>query len=377
MAGELVQTGVQVDHYRLEARIGSGSSGEVWRAHDGVRAVAIKFMNPALLNGDDAEKHRQRFHTEVHALESLGTHPHIPTLYGYNLYYERPYLVMEHITGLTYAELIASGEMMLKTLRERLDLLDTVANTITYIHNGGFIHRDIKPANIRGEDHLYITDFSIAIERGQAVNADPNIGTAIYMPPTADQPPGIEGDNFSFVLVAYEMLFGQHAVFKPGGTGGSLEATRRLLGQIIAAGSWHKPSQLSIGEIPGSLRGVDLEQLDAVFERALRDYRQDAALDQFLADLREIVEAPENQPYLDYVPTIPPVGDTIPEEEDYTLHEVQNAHQSTDLNLSQRPQRRERSHRWRRQNQVWTILVILLVVIALVMMFFVIVRVVS
>ena len=71
-----------------------------------------------------------------------------------------------------------------------------------------------------------------------------------------------------------------------------------------------------------------------IFQRALGEhYTRYDDLSQFVLDLRGAVDVPNNEPYMEYIPTLPPTSDTIPEIEHYTAHEVENASQSTDLNL--------------------------------------------
>lgn len=320
---------VVVDHFRLTARVGFGASGEVWRAHDSQRQVAIKFMNTALLTGEDAPRHLLRFQNEIRVLKKLIDLPNVPTLYGYNLHYERPYLVMEYIEAPAWSSLIASGEMMLLTLEQRLDLLETIAHAITDIHRHGIIHRDIKPANIHNTSHPYIIDFSVAIEKKYAYEAEPNVGTGLYMPPPDDRPPDEKTDNFAFALVAYEMLFGQHAIFKPETLNAAFPTIRQLMQTHLQNGDWHKPSCLTPAELPGSLRGADLAQLDAIFTRALsRRTSRYTNLQQFIKDIRGAVLTPANQPYLEYVPDLPNISPP-PQGSDYTRHQVRRAHQNT------------------------------------------------
>ena len=365
----LVET--KIDHYTLEALVGSGASGEVWRATDGERKVAIKFMNTGLLNHDNRDKHLGRFQTEIEALERLGIHGHIPSLYGYNLKFERPYLVMQYSHGPSFAEMIASGKMMLNTIKKRLDLIESVAETVQFIHKGGYLHRDIKPANIRGVNHPMIIDFSIALPKLNAAEADPNIGTGIYMPPPDGRLPDELHDSFSFALVAYEVLFGQHAIFKPENTGNSLMESRNLMRKHIQERTWHVPTKLAEAELPGSLRGANLLELDMIFQRALgENYTRYDDLPQFVRDLRSAIDIPDNEPYMEYVPSMPPTADNIPEIEHYTAHEVENATQSTDLNLEKEYYQRD-PRRIRRVYTARTVIVTILGIIALAMLIFV------
>jgi len=284
--------------------------------------------------------------------------------------------VMQYSHGPSFAEMIATGKMMMATLKQRLKLIETVAETVQFIHRGGYLHRDIKPANIRGVNHPMIIDFSISLPKLNAAEADLNIGTGIYMPPPDGRLPDELHDSFAVALVAYEILFGQHAIFKPENTGDSLMETRNLMRKHIQERTWHVPSKLGEAELPGSLRGAKLMELDMIFQRALGEhYTRYDDLKQFAADIRAAVDVPGNVAFMEYIPTLPPTSETIPEIEHYTAHEVENAGQSTDLNLENRQAYQRDRSRIRRVYRKRTIAVAVLGVIALAMVLFMILRV--
>src|SRR5690349_10166238 len=116
-----LEAGQRIKHYTLEQRLGSGASGDVWRAHDGKRIVAIKFMNEQLVNSDAAAHYRDQLDMEVRALGRLH-HTHIPALCDHDLTFARPYLVMQYIEGLPYDRLIAGGEIFGVDLYKRLNV---------------------------------------------------------------------------------------------------------------------------------------------------------------------------------------------------------------------------------------------------------------
>jgi serine/threonine protein kinase len=343
-----LETHLQIRQYTLEQRIGSGASGEVWRALDGTRVVALKFMNEQLMNSDDAEQHRDNLATEIHALRLI-QHPNIPALYDHDLDFARPYLVMQYVEGQPYDRLISGGEIFTLDMEKRLAVLERIASAISAAHAAGIIHRDIKPAHISGIDKPYLLDFSVALERAEIPQARQNVGTALYLPPP-HEPPDELSDQYSFALTAYEILLGRHAIFSISDTGTSVEALRQLAADRIAARTWRLPSALPRPELPGDLYGADLGVLDGIFERALgpRSGRY-ADLNRLVADLKRTILTPANQPYLDnplrlaYVPAFatPP----IPAEEAYTLNEVARAVRDTDHGHDTRPHSRS----WRKR----------------------------
>ncbi|MEO8607187.1 MAG: serine/threonine-protein kinase [Chloroflexota bacterium] len=342
-----LETHLQIRQYTLEQRIGSGASGEVWRAQDGTRVVALKFMNEQLMTSEDAAQHRDNLVTEIHALRLI-QHPNVPALYDHDLDFERPYLVMEYVEGQPYDRLISGGEIFTIEIEKRLDVLGEIAGAISAVHAAGIIHRDIKPAHISGIDRPYLLDFSVALERAEIPRARQNVGTALYMP-TPHEPPDELSDQYSFALTAYEILFGRHAIFSGDDTSTSVDALRRLAAERIAARTWRLPSALPRPELPGDLYGADLERLDSVFEKALAEreerYRD---LGAFVDDLKKAILIPSNQPYLDnplrlaYLPNF--AAPPIPAEASYTLNEVAKAFRRTDHPRRSRP--KPRWDRW-------------------------------
>ncbi len=79
--------------FELQAKLGCGSVGEVWRAHDHDRLIAVK-----LINEPDNPQQRRSLETEIRALGCLD-HPAIPALYSFDLDGARPYIVMEYLAG--------------------------------------------------------------------------------------------------------------------------------------------------------------------------------------------------------------------------------------------------------------------------------------
>jgi serine/threonine-protein kinase len=284
-----LKPGTKIKNYVLERQLGAGASGEVWKASDGVKSVALKLMNEHLLKSANAQKHRMRLEREIEALRRLN-HPNIPELYEYDLDFERPYLVMRYIGGDSYEKLIASGRLMRISLQRRLDIIGEVAMALRVAHDAGIIHRDLKPANITGTENPYLLDFSVALDEDSIEKTGAGIGTALYM--AVDGPPDTLNDIFGFVLVSYEIIFGRHAIFAPGdplarGPMAALEALNR-----IKARTWFMPSTLPPDQLPPELLNVDLKRLDEVFQKGLGE-RAKRYTDprEFARDLREVLTA--------------------------------------------------------------------------------------
>jgi serine/threonine protein kinase len=335
--------GIKIKQYTLEQLLGRGASGEVWRATDGTKLAAVKFMNEALMKSSSAPKHRQRLEREIKALSTI-THPNITRLYDYDMSSERPYLIMEYVDSPSYEYMIVMGEMLRVRIGKRLEMMTAIAGALTAAHDAGIFHRDIKPGNMHGVDKPYLLDFSIALEEEDIERTNFNIGTTIYMPPD-EEPPDRLSDNFSFAVVTYEVLFGAHPIFPPNDKSRSMGAFTRLQTyNRLRNRDWRFPSRITKEELPPDMRGVDLAKLDAIFEKAMsaRNIRY-LELGQFMFELKKAIIRPENVPYADkpaLKPMVPGVltadealanGSAVPDvtpippDEDFTKVEAERA----------------------------------------------------
>ncbi len=284
-----------LDDYELQAKLGSGTVGEVWRALSNQHVVAIKFINQP-----DDKQQRKSIETEINALRCLD-HPAVPTLYDFDLDCDRPHIIMEYVEGEPFHRMIADGSIWQIPVERRLSILDQVAQAAAHLHAHGLIHRDIKPANIIGIDAPHLIDYGIAVEIGAQVSP---AGTPFYVCPD-DQPPTITHDLFGFALTAYEFLFGVHAIFTAQDGGLARDEVRALARQRLADRLWRLPSQIAAHELPYDLRGVDLARLDALFARSFDwNAAEPIPLADLVAELRASILTPENQPFRDAMPQV-------------------------------------------------------------------------
>lgn len=191
--------GPRLGPYEIEAPLGEGGMGQVFRATDTRlgRAVAIKVLN---------EKFSRRFEHESRAIASLN-HPNICTLYdvGPN------YLVMELVEGETLAARLKRGKL---PIEQAICLGSQVADALAAAHAKGIVHRDLKPANIMlTKSGVKVLDFGLA-----KFAQDPTItdlvsfmGTPAYMAPEQfeHKPADARTDIFSLGLVLVEMATGK------------------------------------------------------------------------------------------------------------------------------------------------------------------------
>ncbi len=297
-----LRPGAKVKNYTLERQLGKGASGEVWKAYDSQKTVAIKFMNENLMSSPSAAKHRARLEREVEAMRRLN-HPNIPALFDYDLDFARPYIAMRYVGGDSYDRLIANGDMLRVPLTRRLELIRELAFALEAAHDYGIVHRDIKPSNLTGIENPFLLDFSVALEREDVDMTQSFIGTTLYMSPDAEA--DRLSDNYGFALVTYEMLFGVHPIYRQGD---------KIFNQHVAKdrldkGEWRWPSRIPPAEMPQDMRAADLRRLDEIFSLALgkRDTRYKDLRD-FARDLRDAI-FPEMKSVVpeaeeDYIPTM-------------------------------------------------------------------------
>ena len=162
--------GTKLGPYLVQALLGVGGMGEVYRARDTRldRMVAIKVI-PAHLSSEPLR--RQRFEREAKAISAL-QHPNICTVYDVGHQDGTDYLVMEYLEGETLASRLAKGPLPLEqTLRYGIEISDA----LDAAHDRSIVHRDLKPGNIFVTTHgeSKVLDFGLAMlgeeERGPEV----------------------------------------------------------------------------------------------------------------------------------------------------------------------------------------------------------------
>jgi serine/threonine protein kinase len=213
--------GRTVSHYRIQADLGSGGMGVVYRAEDTRlgRMVAVKFVSADLAHDPEAVN---RLRSEARAASALN-HANICTIYDIGEVDGQPFIVMELLTGETVRDRIARGPLKLHQL---VDIGIDVADALQSAHHEGIIHRDVKPGNIflteRGP--VKLLDFGLAkltpnfhrarttMATAQVTGAGLTLGTISYMSPEQAAGDDLDGrtDIFSLGAALYECATGQH-----------------------------------------------------------------------------------------------------------------------------------------------------------------------
>ncbi|WP_431781898.1 protein kinase domain-containing protein [Streptomyces chumphonensis] len=207
--------------FALEARLGGGGMGTVWRARDLVldRAVALKEVRPsdpdlAEYDPDAAAMLRARVLREARALARVD-HPHVVTVHHVvdGAEHAYPWLVLELVTGGSLADRLARGPL---TPAEAARLGREVLSGLRAAHAAGVQHRDVKPANVllRPDGRAVLTDFGIAaIRETTALTATGSVvGTPDYMAPEriSGSPGGPAADLWSLAMMLYVAVEGDH-----------------------------------------------------------------------------------------------------------------------------------------------------------------------
>jgi eukaryotic-like serine/threonine-protein kinase len=193
--------------YRVVRRIGEGSMGTVFRAHDPSleRDVAIKVMSGSSVHDP---KQRERFEREAKAVARLH-HPNIVTVHDLGYDAEgSPFIAMEFLEGADLHDLTATATL---TVGRKLEIVIQVARGLAHAHEAGIVHRDIKPANVFVllDGTAKIMDFGVSRWlRTHQTQAGLVVGTAGYISPEQLRGKPVDGraDVFSLGVVLYETL---------------------------------------------------------------------------------------------------------------------------------------------------------------------------
>ncbi|HTV18248.1 MAG TPA: protein kinase [Polyangiaceae bacterium] len=218
---ELQPGQVIADRYRLEAPIGRGAMGAVWRAvHVRLESpVAIKFLNAAIAGDPDM---LERFMREARSAAAVRS-SHVVQIFDYGVDGGAPYIAMELLVGEPLDERLEARGVLAPPELDKV--FGEVARAVAVAHDLGVVHRDIKPANIfiareGGHEVTKVLDFGIAklIDRrleapvGSGTHTGIILGTPNYMSP--EQARGHRhvdhrSDLWSLAVLAFECLTGR------------------------------------------------------------------------------------------------------------------------------------------------------------------------
>ena len=280
--------GQRAGAYRIEARIGAGGMGAVYRASraDGLfeRTVALKVTRPGL-----APALASRFRRERRLLAALDDPAIARLLDAGQLADGRPWIAMEYVEG---EPLTAAADRLELGVEDRLRLFVRVCEAVGHAHRALVVHRDLKPSNIlvtgdpgaRAEPgpepgaldpRIKLLDFGIAalLDGGDDAQSAGRLLTPAYAAPeqAARGPITTATDVYALGVLLHELLVGRRPSRPADGAGPEAPSAALARTPEAAAGALAAARATSAGHLRRRLRG----DLDAVVARALQARPED------------------------------------------------------------------------------------------------------
>src|SRR5262245_21096289 len=240
--------GTSLGRYRIDALIGTGGMGAVYRAYDTVlkRPLAIKVLH-------DRSSHNQLLR-EAQSASAL-SHSAICTVYEVGSERGVTFIAMEYVDGEPLAMKIATGPLTIADVR-RYGI--EVADALAHAHERDVIHRDLKAANVivSASGRLKVVDFGLARRldpemtdastQGSISGPDVTVGTPYAMAPEQVKAGKLDHrtDVWALGVLLYEMVAGSHPF------GGA------SLPELMAAILRDQPAALRLSPAAEPIRGI-------------------------------------------------------------------------------------------------------------------------
>lgn len=196
--------------YELVDPIGRGGVGAVWRVWDHRRS---RYVAAKVLQQSDAHSLLRFVREQALRID----HPHVLAPTSWAADDDKVLFTMEMVRGGSLSHLV--GDYGPLPSRFVCLLLDQLLAGLTAVHAEGVVHRDIKPANLlmeatgKGQPHLRVSDFGIAMRKGEPRLTEANyvVGTPGYFAPEQimGSEPDFPADLYAVGLVALYLLGGQ------------------------------------------------------------------------------------------------------------------------------------------------------------------------
>ena len=204
--------GEKLGSFRIEAVLGSGAMGVVYRGTNekNGKPAAIKVMS-----NEFAQKGKigERFEREAEILQQL-RHPNIVRFLAWGRFRGTSYIAMEYVQGETVEKVIVDRGHL--PWREVVELGVQACDALHYAHEHGVVHRDLKPSNlmVTADGKIKLADFGIAkdLDATALTATGRTLGTAAYMSPEQIRgTPAVshKTDLYALGVVLYQMLVGK------------------------------------------------------------------------------------------------------------------------------------------------------------------------
>ncbi len=203
--------GERIHSYEINAHLGQGGMGNVYRATDTMlgREVALKMLHPQLTV---QTQFLERFKKEARVLAQL-LHPNIAVIYNFIEQGGNHFMVMEYVEGTSLDELLKKyhslpAEFVVPVFIQALEGLQ-------HAHRKNIFHRDVKPSNlmITSDGTLKLMDFGIAKVAGEQKMTQVNkiVGTIEFMAPELieGKDASVASDIYSMGATLYELVSGK------------------------------------------------------------------------------------------------------------------------------------------------------------------------
>jgi Protein kinase domain len=209
--------GSELAGYRIEAPLGRGGMGVVYRAEQVRlgRKVALKLLAPELAEN---QGFRARFEHESR-LAAVLDHPNIVPLFEAGEADGLLFISMRYVEGTDLRELVVRDGRL--DPERALAIAAQVASALDAAHGRGLVHRDVKPGNILiasdtaadRPEHCYLTDFGLTKDTSSPVELTATgtfVGTIDYIAPEQIEgaTPDGRGDQYALACVLFECLTG-------------------------------------------------------------------------------------------------------------------------------------------------------------------------
>jgi eukaryotic-like serine/threonine-protein kinase len=198
--------------YRIEALLGEGGMGRVYKAYDRElsRTIAIKIVRQGMMGEATA---LSRFKQEL-VLASKISHKHILRIHDLGEVDGLKFITMAYVEGQDLHQIIKENPKM--PLERLLNFATQLADALAAAHAEGVVHRDLKPQNILVDknDQIYVSDFGLARSFAEGAigmtQTGAFLGTPRYMSPEQAEAKPTDGrsDLYAYGLILYEMATG-------------------------------------------------------------------------------------------------------------------------------------------------------------------------
>ena len=203
-----------IGKYRIVKELGRGASSTVYLGEDefNQRHVAIKQIHAHLLKNPEANASYRKGLLREAKIAGRLRHPHVVHLLDFDGDADRPYLVLEYVSGSSLSAYTTADKLL--PVSQVLDIVYKCCSALDHAHLRGLVHRDVKPANVmlQLDGSIKVADFGTAFSTtGDGTTQRGLAGSPLYIAPELirGEQPSHKSDMFSLGVMLYELLTGR------------------------------------------------------------------------------------------------------------------------------------------------------------------------